>query len=653
VDNSANEFSKEKKQEEADSDHADTDDDAEDSKKQKKIAPNKSSHGDETTLVREWSETFTWQEKKFGPRELIKYLPRDGDQPVSRTAVENEYRELLGRKLRYGEDVLGGVSKVMLFTYTDKDSFVPKNELTKFVSTSENFDLNSMAESIVTLPANGNMILEDDDTGYDDNDYASMTNRGRIKAWKDTSAGHRLFRESPYKIFYIMCCVDVDTGVFKSVQKQESKTGFDEDHSLLEWSSKDAGSKFYEVVLCVIKVNREGNIVEMQPGFSDSPLFGSVSESDRQWYRFTSPLGSVFEYSIVNLADNSNPVLEREINAVHRAQLEETYAYMDNRIPNVLSGRPNKSTSKILSVYLELASLHGFENAASDRLYVQYEVLLPSNGKWTWVSSSSSSLEKGRAQHDSNHPLRGVTQTCKCKYVMDRNANPLLGKNNTQDGQDEKYEFKGHLCFPLEIEMEYEGSDDEIDLQVPKIFLQIMSRDMFERHRVEGYGHISLSSCPGMKEHFLKTWKVAGSLRNKATDFYIGGALQLDSSLYTEFPQTHSGSFLNRYGFTSMTSGSIKIKVHTIVNSYMDPTVTNELNRRISQQRKTGVSQMDQNNPSADNSQRQSQRRRTVTEILNNLKFGNSNSTAAPNERTSDLIASLQRIRSKRSSENQ
>jgi len=532
---------------------------------------------------RSWAETFTWQEKKFGPRELVKYLDADenGDNKgrgLGRTAIEAEYREQLARRKRSGEDLLEDASQVMLFTFTDKDGFVPKNELTKFVTTSEKFVLNNVAESIVRIPETADANGSEPNDTTDDGDFASLQRPNKGKA--RVNAGQRIFRESPFKVFYLMAAVDVDTEILRGPEAKDSR--------------------FYEVVLCTLKVNREGKRVEMQPGFSSSRYLSvDNADSNKKSYRFQTPQGSVYEYSLTNEADSSDPFLEAEINTGQRENAEKVFESLEERVHNTVSGGPSSTENIHRYVSLEIVSAMDFDDAASDYLYIQYEVHLPKGGRWTWGDESFL-------------PKRGVTQTSKCKYLH----KPCRGDEELA----EERRLTAHFSFPIEFQLrETLPEIDSLELERPIVCFQVKSRDIWERHRAEGYAALPLPIQPGSTSHILKTWKLSGSLRQQVSEYFVGGALQLDSSMYAALPHAHEGPFLNRYGFSTKTSGKLQMRLNHVVHRYIHPALSSNLEAISKENRKAGFMQGKKITRNASTSAG-AVRRRTVAEILKSLK---------------------------------
>ena len=90
----------------------------------------------------------TWQEKIFGPREIAVMAPTQSDRDTlgsprtprnaksglgpagaNSTVADSDYQEQLYQRVRDGADPLDDLDTAMIFTYVDKDGFVPKSAM--------------------------------------------------------------------------------------------------------------------------------------------------------------------------------------------------------------------------------------------------------------------------------------------------------------------------------------------------------------------------------------------------------------------------------------------------------------------------------------------------------------------------------------------
>ena len=559
---------------------------------------------------KEWARTFAWQEKVFGPRELLRYRPGgvDGesgteDDVLGRTAIEMEYRSEL-KRADVDALIAENVDCAMLFSYTDKDGFVPRNELNRFVSTSENFVLNPLAQSILLLPKraddedqlragkvlnldlnlnrNGNML---ESAGQEDVAKGSWFSSG--------SAGKRLFRENPCKVFYVMAAVDVNMDAFS---KKRMK--------------KDANPSFYEVPLCRVTVNKEGSLVEFKPDLSSPKLYQDEDTAEGvedRTYRFTTPAGSVYEYSIANVAGNHDQDTAAQLRSIQKEKERIALNELQNRIERGLIGKVKQPGKTRFHVLLEVVKASGFE---ADQLYIHYEVRLPPRDEWTWVNADKRNLTE--------RAIEGVSQTVKTRV-------------------DQHGKVVAHFCFPIELELLYcNQTPSEEPFRVPQLLIQVKSRDRWERHRTEGYGFIRIAAKAGTYSRIVKTWKVGGSIRQKLAEHLIGGALHLDNPMYAAVPElSKDGSFLNRYGFHSDPSGSVEIRMNVMKQVYVPEAVQAQLEKRRFRSRSVG------DNDLAGYS---SKKIRSVEEIMESLKFGFAKSRGN-NSKSPELLKAITKFK--------
>ena len=553
----------------------------------------KTKRGDGDGDHTEWTRTFEWQEKVFGPRELLRYRPGgvDGesgteDDVLGRTAIEMEYRNEL-KSADFGQIVRDHVDSAMLFTYTDKDGFVPRNELNKFVSTSENFVLNPLAESILLLPKRA-----DDQSNLRAKAQVDLKLKLKLNSnvleseaqedvakgqwFSSGSAGKRLFRENPCKVFYVMAAVDVNMDAFS---KKRVK--------------KDANPSFYEVPLCRVTVNREGSLIEFKPDLSSPKLFQDEDTTNgiqEKKYRFTTPAGSVFEYSLSNVAGDHDEDTAAQLRSIQKEKERIALNEIQNRIERGLVGKVKQPGKTRFHVLIEVVSATAFD---VDQLYVQFEVHLPASKQWAWCN--------GKEETSSEKKIKGVSQTVQTRVNQEGNV-------------------VAYLCYPIELEMVYTGQPNQIEsFRVPHLLVQVKSRDRWERHRAEGYGFLRLPVKAGSYTRNLKTWKVGGTIRQKLSEHLIGGALHLDNPVYVAIPEmSRGGSFLNRYGFSTDSSGSVQLRLNVIKQIYLPEDVKTELEQRRFRSRSVGEKEL--SNWSS------SKKIRSVEEIMESLKLGFSRS---------------------------
>ena len=130
------------------------------------------------------------------------------------------------------------------------------------------------------------------------------------------------------------------------------------------------------------------------------------------------------------------------------------------------------------------------------------------------------------------------------------------------------------------------------------------SVDFWGRHQVAGYGHLVLPREPGLHEVRLRCWRPKGSRIDRMRDFFLGGARHLKGLGEVGIPDTVSGGFANKYGLETETTGYVHLRIHVVINRFAPD---HEDSGDIEAAAHTHAAQ-------------QQQMRRTVSDILGNLK---------------------------------
>ena len=99
----------------------------------------------------------------------------------------------------------------------------------------------------------------------------------------------------------------------------------------------------------------------------------------------------------------------------------------------------------------------------------------------------------------------------------------------------------------------------------PTIVFQVYSTNWFGRHRLEGYGYHHLSDQPGHCEIEIRTWKPIGSIRDQMDDFFLGNAMYLKDEHFVNTINHTTATALNKFGVLTQSSGTIKLRIQTIV----------------------------------------------------------------------------------------
>ncbi|KAK3252231.1 hypothetical protein CYMTET_38474 [Cymbomonas tetramitiformis] len=289
-------------------------------------------------------------------------------------------------------------------------------------------------------------------------------------------------------------------------------------------------------VLACIKAYSNGTF-DMRPGFSQPDTS----------YRLELSSGAVYEYVLIN-------AIEQDLTKLKKAQLraekmekealsaaESRRAHGGLHAANLLSFQPCPGPSPDAMravINMEIVAGRGFGH---DYLYVEYFIKMD-NGMWQLV--------EGRDY------IRGITHISKTvKYPSE---DPLQ-----EDAFWVKQNQVAHWCFPIELELVCQ--EERAGKHWPMIYFQVFSYDSWDRLRTEGYCYLNLGDAsPGSKVHYLRCWRPLGSIRDQMSDFFVGGSRELQDISSVAAPQGHSGKVLNKYGFSTETSGELKIRTNVL-----------------------------------------------------------------------------------------
>jgi len=103
-----------------------------------------------------------------------------------------------------------------------------------------------------------------------------------------------------------------------------------------------------------------------------------------------------------------------------------------------------------------------------------------------------------------------------------------------------------HIGYPLELHLvcdlsSVHGGPRETSgtggmPSSPILFISVMSRDNWDRHRSCGYSYIDLPITAGIKDLVATCWKPKGSSAQAESDFYLGGSTRLAGISYARVP---------------------------------------------------------------------------------------------------------------------
>jgi len=548
------------------------------------------------TLEEMWSAEFGWQDKEFGPGEILKYVARVEEKKksrgkhISKTRLEDDYVRTFEQMLRDNEPLFESMEEAKIFTYTDSDDFLPEGEVHKRVLTAE-------AEPS-TLATGGA--------------------KAGLRGGTAKVGQMHLYRDAPFRTFYVMAAVDIETEAFRA---HNPKT------------------PMYEVPLVAIKAYKTGGVVEMRPGFSEEARGGAGGSAARmsprkrgakpllRRYRFKSPRGGVYEYTVENATMDPlvrGPDATREDAALLEAEREAERRALElhaGKITTAFFGEPPAHASFRLHAFLEIVAAAKFD---AETLFVEWEVLLPKTG-WKLPHSvtdgkhGASLLHRsGAAAEAARHGMAGVTQTARAVWRQWRwrrtdvveaaassaaggsggprpgsvgHGTPFPGSGGSPGAltnvkrtrgamrggsgrggdpfpgfgaaePDAREEPVAHLCFPIDFSLiSHIDMHPHLAAEWPSVAFTVRSRDGWGREHVLGYGFHKLA--PGAQCHdvTVPTWRPVGTVYQELQDFFLGGATGLREPAF-------AASASRKLGFETETSGELAVRVNTVLQRH-------------------------------------------------------------------------------------
>jgi hypothetical protein len=380
--------------------------------------------------------------------------------------------------------------------------------------------------------------------------------------------------------------------------------------------------RIYEKLLCTVKVYTGGpGVLESSPGFSEpiikpEPLAWNADiqatlrnrnkpeeETQISSYRFRTPRGSVYEYTVENIGGVQDDDIAKELEDIMVKEDQDEVNKWTQAVGTKFVGQPPQFYSSRYNMFAEIVSATNF---GGETLFIRYDVTLPPVG-WKWPpeltepqkgSETAATARLERMQY-------GVTQYSNVRYVggMDERLKALIedhqadendvnrpmvaqGTTNTKmhhhkashiadktSGHEGSLNIPrptAHFGHPLELQfISSTGFDLNLGMQPPKIFIQVYSKQAFNQLQVEGVGWAYLPSDAGMHDMVIRCWQPTKTIQQEMQDFFLGGAAQLTSAEdYLAVPYDAQGeSFVSKYGFAGKTTGSVRFRANVIDQS--------------------------------------------------------------------------------------
>eukprot|EP01112_Ceratiomyxa_fruticulosa_P012342 TRINITY_DN340_c1_g2_i1.p1 TRINITY_DN340_c1_g2~~TRINITY_DN340_c1_g2_i1.p1 ORF type:complete len:592 (-),score=105.24 TRINITY_DN340_c1_g2_i1:1141-2916(-) len=505
------------------------------------------------TKTKTISSVITWQTKIFSPKEIEKYKSLDNgrsDQPLlpemrgDLTPIQLRHLEnYRAKKQKQGGLVKGSV----IFTYIDEDEYVEKTDPFSFT---DSLAPQSLISKNYSLPHSLQQTLTHPTTSVSYNSkFQVASNSGVVVKNKTVTGMHRHFHSIPFKQMHIMAYIRKKLVIEGSPDVFEGETT--------------------ESVLCTLKVNSNG-MFEMKPGFSTdfsapyiNPLKFGEGEDDM-----------IYEYVLENLSEPERKNFNFQIPDVQRPL----------RIgPDLGSFEPSPSDHSLSKIHIfgEIISASGFDYPhRKPDLYVEYVFDLDSHPSWKQIDSFSQdeSVVIGENNNNINN-----NNTSPYGEVISRISHIASTSYDISDPS----KSVAHFCFPFELHLE--GNPENA---LPHLYFIVNSYDEWERHRVVGYGYMSLPVTPGRHYYDIKTWRPKGSVYSQLKSYFIGGSPELQDINYIYMPKDHTqlqtGKITTpmlKFPFATISSGELSIRMDVVTHSFPNQVLLSKGNLDIGSKR--------------------------------------------------------------------
>uniref|UniRef100_A0A8C9WU57 MKS transition zone complex subunit 1 n=1 Tax=Scleropages formosus TaxID=113540 RepID=A0A8C9WU57_SCLFO len=142
------------------------------------------------------------------------------------------------------------------------------------------------------------------------------------------------------------------------------------------------------------------------------------------------------------------------------------------------------------------------------------------------------------------------------------------------------------FCHPFSFEAFFR-KEDETEESLPRwpvLYFEVLSLDLWQRYRTEGYGCLVIPASPGSHTLTCSTWRpLQGGTVAELRRFFIGGSPELEDMSYVRVPSTFKGDRLSRFGFRTVTTGSVTFTLHCMqhARAFVDAGVLNKRRQSV------------------------------------------------------------------------
>ncbi len=341
------------------------------------------------------------------------------------------------------------------------------------------------------------------------------------------------------------------------------------------------------------------------------------------WYTFSSPRGDKYRYRLESLPGTLEDDVSTEDgrrDELMKYQRREFERGLDKeRYQRLVIASRDFDPSPIQNYfqyngYNELVKATGFDSDHS-QLYVEYELNIPPGWMWSprdphrrisscthvaqtvlYPSGHPSALNdySSLGSQQQSIPIRGqstaflprsstsIQSSARSSLSSDSHLSaapaPTVSYTDTNSPVTARSLVQpspaAHFGHPIEFEVLGSHAHHAVLTGWPTLFFQVNAIDYWTgQHRAVGYGYLPLPRQAGSHVFEVKTWAPVGSLRAQLQNFYVGGSPTLRELSASGIPTNHDPSeqWLNKFGWTTRSSGSLHVRCESIFTTHYQP----------------------------------------------------------------------------------
>jgi len=479
-----------------------------------------------------------WQEKIFSPTEIFKYA----DVGTYPTAIERKHhlqlenilsdpKSIEAQLIRKNkiESAKNIIKKRQLFTYVDADNHIDQDMLYPLIENMTN-------EEPVTKLAKRKLTVRDKKRHTSTN-YEDEADRLIFPGVHNEQPGfYSSFREMHIMGYFERGEKDKEEKMMEILARKKSSLKKKNEEEDKERNEEEEDEEQQDLLLKLERKNTLTNVEEAEINYVEKRLctirayengWISMTPAYNQKYRFTIGDYDVYEFSLENCSSQLTSQEEQKewdlFETVDKKRLEiRNYIVGKNfeEIPEMLGFR--------LMIFGEIVSARKFDE---NSIYIQYSLELPKY----WKKNDT---------HLPKQMLFGNTQSTDFIY----------------DPPTDDYEAR--FAYPFEFDLLNAHYDPFI--KWPVIYFHVCTKDKWCRNVTLGYGYYNIPWLPGHYDEIINTWRAYPSINERMGQYFVGRTLTLEDISYINFPKGFNKKYLNKYGFQTETSGSIRIRLNIV-----------------------------------------------------------------------------------------